>query len=561
MADKQIKRGGNCHYDPLTHIWTGLSTPPLYDINQSIGQLILTKLQRCDPEHVTQISADIDQGRPVTYGEMYLRTVRIAQHLSQLGYGKDTPMAALASRNGEHVAPVMFACFALGIPINTLDVAFNVTDFAHMFGITRPVLVFCESNILSVVREAAKRAMIDPQYILFEDHINGYRHVLELLEPTSTEELFEPAVLDDPSTHLAAILCSSGTTGLPKGVSYSHSFCIANLTSLWHMEPNDCLLAFSSLYWLSGFASLIIGTIAQATRLITREPFTPQLAIDIMEQHRVTIAFFSPYQSNLLVHEPLLKAKPFPVLRLLLCGGARVSKQLYASLRSCLPSHTLIQIGYGMSESCLISLTDGYSYRDDCVGTLQARAEARIVDDETGQRGLPPGEAGEILLRVQVPFSGYYGNKTATVDMMGSDGWIRTGDIGHFDTDGHLYVIDRKKDIIKYAGNQISPTELEVLIKQIPGVLECCVVGVPDEGTDLPAALIIRTPGLIGDAVSAEQVQQYVDAEVSNYKRLRGGVYFTSEMPLTPSGKIVRRKCLEIVQNIREGKQQSESSF
>ncbi|XP_052900211.1 uncharacterized protein LOC128306672 [Anopheles moucheti] len=554
MAEKQLKRGRNGHYNPLTHIWTGLSTPPLFNINQSVGQFILTMLQRCDPEHVTQISADIDQGRSVTCREMYLRTVRIAEHLSQLGYGKDTPMAALASRNGEHVAPVMFACFALGIPVNTLDVVFNVTDFAHMFSVTRPVLIFVESNILSVVRDAAKRAMIDPQYILFEDRINGYRHVLDLLEPTATEDSFEPTVIDDPSTHLATVLCSSGTTGLPKGVSYSHAFCIANLPSLWRMVPSDCLLSFSSLYWLSGFASLIIGTAAQATRVITREPFTPQLAIDMMKQHRVTIAFFSPYQSNLLIHEPQLAKKSLPVLRLLLCGGARVSKQLYASLRTRLPSYTRIQIGYGMSEACLISLTDGESYRDDCVGTLQARAEARILHEETGHRGLPPGEPGEILLRVQIPFSGYYGNKAATDDIMSTDGWIRTGDIGYFDTDGHLYVIDRKKDIIKYAGNQISPTELEALIKQLPGVLECCVVGLPDEGTDLPAALVIRSAGLVGDALSAEQVQQFVDGQVSNYKRLRGGVYFTTEMPLTPSGKIVRRKCLEVVQLIREGK-------
>ncbi|XP_050076673.1 uncharacterized protein LOC126563915 [Anopheles maculipalpis] len=555
MASRQIKCGRSCYYDPLTHIWTGLPTPPLYNINQSIGQLILTLLQRSDPMHVVQINADIDQGRAVTSREMYLRTVRIAEHLAQLGYGKDTPMAALASRNGEHVAPVMFACFALGIPINTLDVAFNVADFAHMLSVTRPTIVFCESNILDVVREAAGRASIDPEYVLFEDTVDGYRHVRDLLEPTGTEDSFEPSTLEDPATHLAVILCSSGTTGLSKGVSYSHAFCIANLPSLWLMAPTDCLLAFSSLYWLSGFASLVIGTVAQATRVITREPFTSQLAIDIMEKHRVTIAFFPPYQSNLLVNEPQLAKANLSTLRLLLCGGARVSKQLYASLRSCLPSHTHIQIGYGMSESCLISLTDGKSYRDDCVGTLYARAAARIVDDQTGQRNLPPGEPGEILLRVMVPFSGYYGNEAATNDMIGSDGWMRTGDIGYFDADGHLYVIDRKKDIIKYAGHQISPTELEALIKQLPGVLECCVVGLPGEGTDLPAALIIRTPGMIEDMVTADQVQQYVDEQVSNHKRLRGGVYFTEEMPLTPSGKIIRRKCLELIQSILKGEQ------
>lgn len=548
-----IPRGRSTFYDPATHIWTGLPTPPLFNVNQSLGQLILTMLRRCDSQHIVQICADGDQAHRVTAEQMVQRTVRIAQRLTGLGYGKHTPMAALASGNGEHVAPVMFACFALGIPINTLDPAFTVADFTHMFGVTRPVLVFCESGILEVVRDAAGKAAIDPMYVLFEDPIEGYTHVDDLLAPTGNEELFVPTALDDPGSHLAAVLCSSGTTGLSKGVSYSHSFCIANLTSLWCMTTSDSLLAFSSLYWLSGFASLVIGTISQSTRVITRAPYTPRLAIELLRHYRVTIAFFSPYQSNLLMHEPLLRTTALPALRLLLCGGARVSKQLYAGLRHRLPAHTVIQIGYGMSESCLVTLTGGdYSYRDDCVGTLQARTEARIVDEERGDRVLGPGVPGEIQLRVQFPFAGYYGNADATAELIGPDRWIRTGDIGHFDEDGHLYVIDRKKDIIKYAGWQISPTELEVLAKQVPGVLECCVVGLPGEGTDIPAALVLRAPD--ASCLTADHIRRYVDEQVADFKRLRGGVFFTDAMPLTPSGKIVRRKCLELIQISLRGK-------
>uniref|UniRef100_A0A182N1M3 AMP-dependent synthetase/ligase domain-containing protein n=1 Tax=Anopheles dirus TaxID=7168 RepID=A0A182N1M3_9DIPT len=553
MTSKRVvPRGCSTFYDPATHIWTGLPTPPLFNVNQSLGQLILSMLQRCDAQHVVQICVDNGEDRRVTAGEMYQRTVRIAQHMTKLGYGKDTPMAALSSRNGEYVAPVMFACFALGIPINTLDPTFTATDFAHMFGVTRPVLVFCESSILQVVRDGARQVAIDPAYVLLEARVEGYTHVQDLLESTGNEDLFEPTMLDNPASHLAAVLCSSGTTGLSKGVSYSHAFCIANMPSLWRMTPSDSLLAFSSLYWLSGFASLVIGTIAQSTRIITRAPYTPQLAIELMQRYRVTIAFFSPYQANLLTHEPRCSTTELPALQLLLCGGARVSKQLYAGLRACLPPHTFVQIGYGMSESCLVTLTSGGSrYRDDCVGTLQTRTEARIVDEETSERPLPPGTPGEIQLRVQIPFSGYYGNADATASMMGPDRWIRTGDIGYFDQDGFLYVIDRKKDIIKYAGWQVSPTELEALVKQLPGVLECCVVGLPGEGTDVPAALVLRAPGL--PCVTADQVRRHVDGQVADYKQLRGGVYFIDAMPLTPSGKIVRRKCLELVQTSCQG--------
>ncbi|KFB49072.1 AGAP000907-PA-like protein [Anopheles sinensis] len=537
--------GGSCFYDATTHVWSGLRRSAMYNPDQSLGQLVLSVLERSDPDHPSQLSADIDGGRVVTCSEMYRRTVCIAQRLIQLGYGQQGTMAALASRNGEHVAPVMFACFTLGITVNTLDPAFTAADFAHMLAITRPALVFCESHILDVMREGAAAAGIDPVYILFEEHRDGYRHVDELLESTGTEQLFVVPTLDDPGKSLAVILCSSGTTGRPKGVCYTHAFCITNLPTLWRMCPSDSVLAFSSLYWLSGFASLVIGTVSQGTRVITRDPFEPALALELLQRHRITIGFFSPYQSNLLVREPPLATADLRALRLLLCGGARVSAELYRALRDKLPSHTALQIGYGLSESCLVALTDGWSYRDDCVGTLQPRTEAKIVA-EGDNRPLPPGRQGEILLRVQVPFAGYYGNPVATAETISPDGWIRTGDIGHFDADGHLYIVDRKKDIIKYAGFQISPAELEALIRLIPGVLDCCVVGIPAEGCDLPAAVLMRSPDPAGDSLDGVQVKEFVRARVADCKRLRGGVYFTPSLPLTPSGKVVRRKCLEL---------------
>uniref|UniRef100_A0AAG5DX48 AMP-dependent synthetase/ligase domain-containing protein n=1 Tax=Anopheles atroparvus TaxID=41427 RepID=A0AAG5DX48_ANOAO len=543
-------------YDPVTRVWSGPDTPPRFRTNQSVGQLVLSVLKQSEPAHPSQLSVDIDGGRVVTCGEMYQRTVRIAQHLVRLGYGRQGTMAALASRNGEHVAPVMFACLALGMPVNTLDPAFTAADFGHMLGITRPALVFCESHILETVRDGAASVGIDPAYVLFEGHRDGFRHVDELLEPTGTEESFVAPELDDPANSLAVILCSSGTTGRPKGVCYTHRFCLVNLPSLWHMTPSDSVLAFSSLYWLSGFAALINGTLSLGTRVITRDPFEPGRTLDILQRHRVTHGFFSPYQTNLIVSEPDLEKRDLSAFRMLLCGGARVSKELYHALRRRLPSHTAILIGYGMSESSLVTLTDGYTYRDDCVGTVQARTEVKIVDlteldgaeaTDAEERPLPPGQSGEIMVRVQVPFAGYYGDAEATANTIGPDGWIRTGDIGHIDADGLLYIVDRKKDIIKYAGFQISPAELEALIRLVPGVLDCCVVGVPVEGSDLPAVLVMRAPGPVGASLEPAQVEQHVRERVADCKRLRGGVYFAPELPLTPSGKVMRRKCLELV--------------
>ncbi|XP_050099301.1 luciferin 4-monooxygenase-like [Anopheles aquasalis] len=534
-------------YDPDGRIWSGPTTPRELEVNQSLGQLVLSSLRTADPAHVTQIG---DGDVRVTCGEMYERTVRCAQRLTELGYGPGT-MAALASSNTVHVAPVMFACFTLGITVNTLDFSFAVDEFRHMFGITRPVLVFCQGDIVEKARAGARAAGLEPRFVVFGgsgDEEHDYLRVEQLLAPTGQEHRFVPPTLDDPASHLAVILCSSGTTGLPKGVSYTHSFCIANMPSLWPIDPTDRVLAFSSLYWLSGFAVLLLGTIHRATRIITSEGFCAERALALLAHQRVTMAFFPPFHLNLLLSDGRFASTDLRALRLILCGGARVSGDLYRRLRSALPPATAIQIGYGMSESSLVTLTDpGAPYRDDTVGTLQPHTDAQIVDPDSG-RPVGVGEPGEVMLRVQYPFAGYYGDPDATRATMSPDGWIRTGDIGYFDDGGQLYIVDRRKDIIKYGGNQISPTELEAIIKQLPGVLECCVVGLPEPaGNELPAAAIILSPTASVTALTESTVAQFVQGRVSDSKRLRGGVFFVEALPLTPSGKIVRRKCLEQV--------------
>ncbi|XP_052872698.1 luciferin 4-monooxygenase-like [Anopheles cruzii] len=556
-----VPRGRTCFYDPASRVWSGLRTAPRHDVGQSLGQLVLGALRACDPGHVTQIG---DTG-PVTCGQMYERAARVAQWLTGHGYGEGT-MAALASRNGEHVAPVMFACFALGITVNPLDAAFDTGDFAHMFGITRPVLLFCEQDLLATVLAGAARAGIDPRIVLFgsAEHQEaagagagaGHLRIEELLQPSGREHLFVPPTLGDPARQLAVILCSSGTTGLPKGVSYTHAFCIANLPTLWRTTADDRLLAFSSLYWLSGFATLIVGTVNMATRIITRRPFSSEYALDLLARHRVTLAFFPPFHANLVVSDPRAPATDMSALKTLLCGGASVSADLYRRLQSWLPRTTEIQIGYGMSESSLIALTDrDVPYRDGTVGSPQPLTEVKIVDADTG-RALEPGEHGEILLRVQYPFAGYYDNPEETAATVTSDGWISTGDIGHFDPDGLLYIVARRKEIIKYANYQILPAELETLIKLLPGVLECCVVGIPIPGSDLPAAAIIRSPGATLDEAT---VHDFMRSRVADYKRLRGGIYFFDTLPVTPSGKVMRRKCLETILAIRAGEPQTQT--
>lgn len=157
----------------------------------------------------------------------------------------------------------------------------------------------------------------------------------------------------------------------------------------------------------------------------------------------------------------------------------------------------------------------------------------RIVDDD--DRDVEPGQPGEILCRGPVVTKGYFDNKFANGEAFTPDGWFRNGDVGLF-RDGMLYIIDRKKELIKYKGIQVAPGELEALLLKHPNILDAAVIGVEGEGTELPRAYVVADRNKIGE----EDIKNYVAKEKADYKRLRGGVVYLNAIPKTASGKILR---------------------
>ena len=170
---------------------------------------------------------------------------------------------------------------------------------------------------------------------------------------------------------------------------------------------------------------------------------------------------------------------------------------------------------------------------------LAPNTEGVMVDPATGER-VGPGVAGEVWIRGPQVMKGYLNNPEATAATVDSDGWLHTGDIGVVDEDGYLEITDRLKELIKVKGYQVAPAELEALLLKHPQISDAAVIPIPDaEAGERPKAFVVATA-----ALSSEQVMQFVDAQVSYYKRL-AQVAFVDAIPKSPSGKILRRVLVE----------------
>lgn len=174
------------HYDSTTKIWHGIEKSPMFHKNTSLGQAIMYALSQ-RPDHIAQISEET--GVSVTNWEMQTRMVRLAMNLYKLGYKKGD-MIAVACKNSENLAPVVFACNVIGAPVNTLDPTFAKNDMAHMFGITKPKLVFCDYDNITVVQEALKEKYLDAEIITLIKRVQGFQFIGYLLLEVDNENHF-----------------------------------------------------------------------------------------------------------------------------------------------------------------------------------------------------------------------------------------------------------------------------------------------------------------------------------------------------------------------------------
>jgi acyl-CoA synthetase (AMP-forming)/AMP-acid ligase II len=254
------------------------------------------------------------------------------------------------------------------------------------------------------------------------------------------------------------------------------------------------------------------------------------------QDHGATRAFVAPPMVLALAKHPLVDTFDLSKLTWINSGAAPLSAELALEAGKRLGCE-VVQ-GYGMTELSPVShLTPLNDWKPGSVGVTAPNTETMIVDID-GSAALGVDQDGEVWVRGPQVMRGYLNNPSATESTIDAEGWLHTGDIGHIDEDGHLFVVDRLKELIKFKGFQVPPAELEAILLTHPAVIDAAVVGLPDdEAGEIPVAFVAVKPDA---GVDEEAITSFVANQVAHYKQLRK-VTFVEEIPKSASGKVLRR--------------------
>jgi long-chain acyl-CoA synthetase len=338
---------------------------------------------------------------------------------------------------------------------------------------------------------------------------------------------------------LLALPYSSGTTGLPKGVILTHRNLVANnlqfITGLG-TDTTDSALLFLPFYHIYGVMLTGSFLVCGGTQVLM-ERFDLLQSLELCEEYKITYYFAVPPIILALANAPVDVSK-LKSLKYIFSGAAPLSLDSAYKLQK----KTNIPVGqaYGLTEAS--PLTHGQPHhpafvRLESIGLPAHNTEQKIVDPETGERELPVGEDGELIIRGPQVMKGYWKAPEETAHAL-RDGWLYTGDIGHIDADGYTYIVDRKKEMIKYKGFSVAPAELEALLLEHPAIMDAAVIGIPDDeaGEIIKGFVVLRK----GHSVSSEEILAFTNGKLAGYKRLRF-IEFIDAIPKTASGKILRR--------------------
>lgn len=474
-------------------------------------------------------------GRSMSYAEFEAAVRRVAVSLTRKGFKKGEVFAIFSTNCIEYAIAFHAVAMVGGIvtPLNPLytaeEAAFQLRDAGAKFLVTVPLCI-------DKARAAAKAANIEELFVFGESE--GATPFASLLEGDGDV----PRVEIDPKNDLVALPYSSGTTGLPKGVMLTHHNIVANMCQMDGLDyfcHDDMLLCVLPLFHIYGLVVVLNMGLHLGSTIVIMPRFDLEQFLEAIEKYRITLSHIVPPIVLKLAKDPMIEKYDLSSLRMIFSGAAPLGAELS---RECMNRIKCgIRQGYGMTETSPVthsSPADPDSMKLGAVGTAAPNTEVQVLDP--AGTALGPNEEGEICVRGPQIMKGYLNNPEATTRTIDADNWLHTGDIGYVDEEGHFFVVDRVKELIKYKGFQVAPAELEAILLTHPAIADAAVIPArDDEAGEVPKAFVVTKQDASGD-----EIMDFVAARVAPHKKIRA-VEFIPQIPKSLSGKILRRVLIE----------------
>jgi long-chain acyl-CoA synthetase len=363
------------------------------------------------------------------------------------------------------------------------------------------------------------------------------------VEPGKFEELLGDAepysdVAERERDDVAVILYTSGTTGKPKGAVLTHgnvAKSTAVATTLVEMSEDDVILGALPFFHVFGQACGLNGATKLGACVSLIPKFTAEATLEAIQRDGVTIFEGVPTMYSAVLNHDKREDYDTSSLRVGIAGGQAMPVEVMEKFDRAFGIEVLE--GYGLSETCAIGTFNFPGERKPgSIGKPVEDIEVKIVDDDRNE--LPQGEIGEIAIKGPNVMREYWNKPKETEEDL-REGWFHTGDMGHIDEDGYVFIDDRKKDMIIRGGENVYPREIEEVLYQLDGIEEVAVIGVEHErlGEEVAAAVVLKEK----DSVSADELREFAMDKLAKYK-VPSKIWFLDELPKGPTGKILKRE-------------------
>ena len=481
--------------------------------------------------------AIIFEEKRISYKTLNKRTHQLGRALLATGLKKGDKVAILLE-NSPEVLECIFGITRIGAVCVILNARLRSTELEYILNHSDSKVFIYGSQFLGEVNKLRGQTKIE-RYICLNTGDNTSDFDYEQLLSQYSPRYQTVKVLEDD---VAFLMYTSGTTGKPKGVVQVHRFCIwgvLNYIMSYNMEPTDVVLTPTPLFHIAAIIRVFSAVFLGISNVLMRR-FEPGKFLELVEKEKVTITMLIPTMFAMIKQLPDYKKYDLTSLQRFVTGAAPTPVEMLQQMRDIFSNADTIN-AYGLTEGGAVTVLEPQDFvrKIGSIGKPVVNFEVCLLDEEG--RAVNTGDVGEICARGPSTLKEYYKDPDATKQVFFGD-WMRTGDLGKFDEEGFLYIVDREKDMIISGGENVYSLEIENVLATHEKILESAVIGVPDElwGEAVKAIVVPKT----GETLTEKEVIDYCTAKLAGYKKPRS-VVFIDSLPKTDSNKILKRELKE----------------